>query len=373
MSYNKFDAQPAVSETVMSSTVLAPVIEETIIRPVIVEESLRIDRVKEVQPVITRHIDQPIVHTIESHVYQAAAPRSETITLAPIVSEIVHPHIVNELQEVLHKEVSRVEVEKIEEHKTEYLNMPPVYAPVEKFASTVADVSEPAVFVTETKALPLGIEHDLAVSPFRRMEEHEKRRRMLDYYGERKLRKSASLVAHEFELGKRSSAGWENVKEVLEYISLLEYVRALEEKERARRIEDTSASQQAIENAWIVSSLIKGLPFYKKEKRARFAAHPQVLRARLTANQADQAPIGFESILPHAGTTKLAPELPESAAEPWQEVKGDDRAVPELLEPKPVEVSNPFELLDVETPKSDLGGKTHAKIAREGQSGAAAL
>jgi len=392
MSYNRFDAQPAVSETVVSSTVLAPVIEQTIIRPVIVQESLRIDRVQELQPVITRHIDQPIVHTIETHVFQPAAPISETVTLAPIVSEIVHAHIINEVQEVLHKQVSRIEVEKIEEHKTEYVEMPALYAPVEKFSSYLPDASDTVVFITETKALPLGIEHDLEVSPFRRMEEHEKRRRMLDFYGESKLRRSASLVAHEFELGKRSSAGWENMKEVLEYISLLEFVRALEENERARRIEDSAARQQSMENALRVSSLIKDLPFYKMEKGAHFAAHPeQDLGAR---SAADHALVASESILPHAGTAKLEPELAEMAAEAWQEVTAEHRAAPELVDPKPVEVSNPFELLDVETPNSPaasgagyysdpdlggeiraklLGGKTRSKLARQGQSGAAAL
>jgi len=97
-------------------------------RPAIVDEIVRTDTLTEVQPIITRHVEQPYINHIESHIYQPAAPLAvSTVTNAPVINEVIHPHIINEVQEIIHQEVPVVQVQKVEEFTEESIVLPTEY------------------------------------------------------------------------------------------------------------------------------------------------------------------------------------------------------------------------------------------------------
>jgi len=108
-----------------TETIVAQTVQETVVLPTIVQEVIRTDRVIEVQPVITRHVEQPHVHHVEKHVFQAAAPPvASNVVNAPIINETLHPHIINEVQEVLHKEIAVVQVEHAQQLTEEHVVLP---------------------------------------------------------------------------------------------------------------------------------------------------------------------------------------------------------------------------------------------------------
>lgn len=60
------------------------------------EEKVRTDRVIEVQPVIHKEVEQPVVHHVEEHVIEPAAPNvGGTYRNAAIVDEHVHTRVVD--------------------------------------------------------------------------------------------------------------------------------------------------------------------------------------------------------------------------------------------------------------------------------------
>jgi len=162
---NKTTVAPiTASAAVTSTTIVAPIIQETIFKPVIIEETVRTDKIVEIQPIITRHVEQPIVHRVESHVYQPAAPApAGEVTKAPIVNEVIHPHIVNEVQEVIHKEVSQLSLEHIEQASEEHVTRPTLFT-----NEVVADQVLPSS-VSNTEFIPskteLLNEENLATRP----------------------------------------------------------------------------------------------------------------------------------------------------------------------------------------------------------------
>ena len=120
-----------VVEKVSSPATLTHVVDEgivkreTIVKPAIVEEKVRIDSVVEVQPIIHREVDQPIVHHIEQHVVEPVAPFvGGTVKKEPIIEEHVNTRIVNEIQPIVHREVAVPKVEKVEEHIQEHIVNP---------------------------------------------------------------------------------------------------------------------------------------------------------------------------------------------------------------------------------------------------------
>lgn len=65
------------------------------LRPAIVDEKVRVDKVVEVQPVIHREIEQPVVRHVEQHIVEPAAPNvGGTVKKAPIIEEHVHTTVV---------------------------------------------------------------------------------------------------------------------------------------------------------------------------------------------------------------------------------------------------------------------------------------
>jgi len=101
--------------------------EEQVILPTVVETVERVDVVNEIQPVVHRVIEQPTIHHVEQHVYEAAPSASGSVQLQPIIQETIVPKVVNEIQEVIHREVPVVQVNRVEEHVTENIVLPTVY------------------------------------------------------------------------------------------------------------------------------------------------------------------------------------------------------------------------------------------------------
>jgi len=98
---------------------------ETIVKPAIVQETIRTDRIVEVQPVIHREVDQTTVHHIEKHITEApAANRGGVVQMAPIVQETVRPHVIDEVTPVIHREIATTQVERVEEHQTQRVVAP---------------------------------------------------------------------------------------------------------------------------------------------------------------------------------------------------------------------------------------------------------
>jgi hypothetical protein len=105
----------------------APIVE-TVVRETIVEETVRRDKVVEVQPIIHRHVDAPEVHHVEKHVYEVVPPQGPArIVKQPVVDETIQPRITEDITTVLHREVPAPYVVHEEQHITEHQVQPVVH------------------------------------------------------------------------------------------------------------------------------------------------------------------------------------------------------------------------------------------------------
>jgi len=105
-----------------------PPIIDTVVRPTIVEETVRRDKVTEVQPIIHRHIDAPEVHHVEKHLYEKVAPLGPArIVKQSVIEETVQPHIIEDITTVVHREVSAPYVVHEEQHITEQIVKPVIH------------------------------------------------------------------------------------------------------------------------------------------------------------------------------------------------------------------------------------------------------
>lgn len=98
-----------------------PPIVDTIVRDTIIEETVRRDKVVEIQPIIHRRVDVPEIHHVEKHVYERVAPVAPArIIKQPVVEETIQPHITEDITTVLHREVPAPYVVHEERHITEH-------------------------------------------------------------------------------------------------------------------------------------------------------------------------------------------------------------------------------------------------------------
>jgi hypothetical protein len=105
-----------------------PPIVDTIVRDTIVEETVRRDKVVEIQPIIHRRVDVPEVHHVEKHVYEKVAPVAPSrIVKQPVVEETIQPHITEDITTVLHREVPAPYVVHEERHITEHQVKPTLH------------------------------------------------------------------------------------------------------------------------------------------------------------------------------------------------------------------------------------------------------
>lgn len=101
---------------------------QTIVHSPVVEETIRNDRVIEVQPVIHREVDQNVVHHIEKHIQEPHAPNmGGVVQMNPIVEQQVYTQVVNEIQPVIHRERAVPVTERIEQHLTQRVVEPTVH------------------------------------------------------------------------------------------------------------------------------------------------------------------------------------------------------------------------------------------------------
>jgi len=125
-SYNPAIAR-STSGTALGQTTYNPPLVETHTRPVIVEQTVRPEKIVEVQPVVHREVDAPQVRVIEKHVYETAPPVGpSTVTRTPIVEEVVRPRVIEEIQPIVHREVPVPFVQRVEEHITEHVTKPAI-------------------------------------------------------------------------------------------------------------------------------------------------------------------------------------------------------------------------------------------------------
>eukprot|EP01111_Echinosteliopsis_oligospora_P004367 TRINITY_DN16_c3_g2_i1.p1 TRINITY_DN16_c3_g2~~TRINITY_DN16_c3_g2_i1.p1 ORF type:complete len:437 (+),score=117.78 TRINITY_DN16_c3_g2_i1:75-1385(+) len=95
---------------------------QTVVAQPIVQETIRQDRVVEVQPIIHRDVERPVVNHIERHINEPAPmSRAGTVQHGAIVQETFHDRIVNEIQPVIHREVAIPQVEQVQQHYVEHI------------------------------------------------------------------------------------------------------------------------------------------------------------------------------------------------------------------------------------------------------------
>jgi len=105
----------------------APIVE-TVVRPTVVEETVRRDKVVEIQPIIHRHIEAPEVHHIEQHVYEKLPPVGPSrVVKQPVVEETIQPHITEEVRTFVHREVPAPYVVHEEQHISEHFVNPTIH------------------------------------------------------------------------------------------------------------------------------------------------------------------------------------------------------------------------------------------------------
>jgi len=105
----------------------APIVHETVNAPII-QETVRNDTMIEVQPVIHREVDHNVVHHIEKHITEPAAPSmAGTYQKNALVTQTVHTNVINEIQPVIHRERVVQVAERVEEHHMERVVEPTIH------------------------------------------------------------------------------------------------------------------------------------------------------------------------------------------------------------------------------------------------------
>eukprot|EP00026_Physarum_polycephalum_P010501 Phypoly_transcript_10665.p1 GENE.Phypoly_transcript_10665~~Phypoly_transcript_10665.p1 ORF type:complete len:196 (+),score=29.45 Phypoly_transcript_10665:617-1204(+) len=105
-----------------------PILERTIVGAPVIQETVRTDRVVEVQPILHRNVDHNIVHHIERHIQEPAAPPMGGVyERNPIVEQTVQMNVVNEIQPIIHRERVVPVSERVETHLMERVAEPTVH------------------------------------------------------------------------------------------------------------------------------------------------------------------------------------------------------------------------------------------------------
>ena len=117
------------SGTTLNSSVEAPIIQQrTIVDAPIIQETVRNDRIVEIQPVLHREVDKNVVHHIEKHIQEPHAPSmGGVIERNPLVQQNIHTNVVNEIQPVIHRERVVPVTERVEEHLMQRVVEPTVH------------------------------------------------------------------------------------------------------------------------------------------------------------------------------------------------------------------------------------------------------
>jgi len=105
----------------------APIIE-TVVKPTVIEETVRRDKVVEIQPIVHRQVDAPEVHHIEKHVYEKVPPSGPSrIVKQAVIDETIQPRITEEVKTFVHREVPAPYIVHEEQHIKEHLVRPVVH------------------------------------------------------------------------------------------------------------------------------------------------------------------------------------------------------------------------------------------------------
>lgn len=142
---------------------------QTIFKPAIVQETVRTDRVLQVQPILHREVERSVINHIEKHITEApAAHMGGVVRMAPVVQEVTQTRVIEEIQPVVHREVAIAQVERVEEHLAEHIVAPTQHTNqvLYESASTLAPVAPLAAPINSaplsntvniTKVVPTGL------------------------------------------------------------------------------------------------------------------------------------------------------------------------------------------------------------------------
>jgi len=108
-------------------TTVGQVPVETHVHPTIIEQTVRTEKVTEIQPIIHREVDAPQVRVIEQHSYETVPSAGPgVITNQAVVETTVRPRVIEEIQPIVHREVAVPHVERVEQHVTEHVVKPTI-------------------------------------------------------------------------------------------------------------------------------------------------------------------------------------------------------------------------------------------------------
>jgi len=91
--------------------------------PIVAEQTMRPEKIVEVQPVVHRQVDAPQVHVIEKHMVPSTG--SQVLTNMPIIEETVSPQIIEEIQPIVHHNRC---ASFVEQHVAEHITQPTTMA-----------------------------------------------------------------------------------------------------------------------------------------------------------------------------------------------------------------------------------------------------
>ena len=101
---------------------------KTVVHAPVVQETVRNDRLVEVQPILHREVDKNVVHHIEKHINEPRAPSmGGVVERNPLVQQQVHTNVVNEIQPVIHRERVVPVAERVEQHLQQRIVEPTVH------------------------------------------------------------------------------------------------------------------------------------------------------------------------------------------------------------------------------------------------------
>lgn len=109
-------------------TTAVPVVERTAVNAPIIQETVRQDKIIEVQPVVHREVDKNVVHHIEKHIQEAPAPNmGGVVEKQAIVQQNIHTNVINEVQPIIHRERVVPVTERVEQHLTQRVVEPTIH------------------------------------------------------------------------------------------------------------------------------------------------------------------------------------------------------------------------------------------------------
>jgi len=159
MNAQQAGAAPLAGAPLGGNTTVKPA--QTVVHAPIVQETVRNDRITEVQPVLHREVDKNIVHHVEKHINEARAPNmGGVVEKNAIVEQQVHTNVVNEIQPVIHRERVVPVTERVEQHLSQRVVEPTIHTHEVIYDNTPLQPGMTAPLGTQQQTNLQGAEHE---------------------------------------------------------------------------------------------------------------------------------------------------------------------------------------------------------------------